>query len=243
MSRARTEGQYGAIFGRELRAFFLSPISYLVWFLFLVAVGWLFAGSIRDHGPCTLAPTFEWTALLLAVVVPLLTMRLVADEHRLGTLEALLTDPVRERTIVLAKYFASLLFLVVMIAPTLAFPLVLKSIGEPDPGPILGGYLGLLLFGALFVAIGLLASIVTMNPIGAAALAFAVLLILWLLGLAANAAAPGAWRDVLEYLSAFRRFESFREGVVDSRSVAWCLSLVALTLTNATFALSLRRRR
>lgn len=236
-------GQFRALFRRELRSFFLSPISYLVWVVFLVTAGWLFVVGLRDRGPASLNVLFERVAFLLLFVTPLLTMRLLADEHRLGTLESLLTDPVRELTIVLAKYFAVLVFFVVMITPTLAFPAILHALGEPDLGPIAGGYLGLFLLGALFLAIGLFCSVITMNTIGAAALAFALLLLLWFLGLAADGMAPGIVRDVLEYLSAFVRYASFRRGMVDTRSLVWIVTLVVWMLTSATYALSLRRRR
>jgi gliding motility-associated transport system permease protein len=235
--------QLRALFRRELRSFFLSPISYLVWVVFLLTAGWLFVVGLRDHGPASLNALFERVAFLLLFVTPLLTMRLLADEHRLGTLEVLLTDPVRERTIVLAKYFAVLVFFVLMIAPTLAFPLILHALGEPDLGPIAGGYLGLLLLGALFLAIGLFCSAVTMNTIGAAALSFALLLLLWLLSLAADGMAPGLLRNVLEYSSAFLRYASFRRGVVDTRSLIWIVTLVVWMLTSGTYALALRRRR
>jgi len=236
-------GQLRALFRRELRSFFLSPISYLVWVAFLVTAGWLFVIGLRDRGRASLDGTFKMMATLLLFVTPLLTMRLLADEHRLGTLEVLLTDPVRERTIVLAKYFAVLVFFVLMITPTLAFPLILHALGEPDLGPIAGGYLGLLLLGALFLAIGLFCSAVTMNTIGAAALAFCLLLILWLLGLAADGMAPGIGRNVLEYLSAFTRYAPLRRGVVDTRTVVWSITLVVWMLTVGTYALALRRRR
>jgi ABC-2 type transport system permease protein len=238
-----TSGQFGAVFRRELRAYFLSPISYLVWVVFLVAAGWLFVIPLRNNAPATLTHAFQSMSTLLIFVVPLLTMRLLAEENRLGTLETLLTDPVRERTIVLGKYFASLVFFLLLLLPTLSFPLILAALGEPDPGPVAGGYVGLLLLGALFLAIGLFCSIVTMNTIGAAALCFAVLLILLGLGAAAESLAPGIWRDALDYASAFRRFEPLRSGVVDSRTLVWCSSLIAWTLAVGTYSLALRRRR
>jgi len=236
-------GQFGALFRRELRAYFLSPISYLVWVVFLVAAGWLFLIPLRNNAPATLSGAFQSMSTLLIFVVPLLTMRLLAEEHRLGTLETLLTDPVRERTIVLGKYCASLVFFVLLLLPTVSFPLILAALGEPDPGPVAGGYLGLLLLGALFLAIGLLCSALTMNTIGAAALSFTLLLMLWGLGAAAESLAPGIWRDVLDYASAFRRFEPLRRGVVDTRTLVWCGSLIAWTLAVGTSALALRRRR
>jgi ABC-2 type transport system permease protein len=236
-------GQLRALFRRELRSFFLSPISYLVWVVFLVMAGGLFVLGLHDRGRASLDGTFRSMGVLLLFVTPLLTMRLLADEHRLGTLENLLTDPLRERTIVLAKYFAVLVFFAVMLTPTLAFPAILHWLGEPDLGPIAGGYLGLFLLGSLFLAIGLFCSAITMNTIGAAALAFALLLLLWVVGYAGDGMAPGKVRDVLEYLSAFARYEPLRRGVVDSRTLIWSITLVIWTLTVGTYALALRRRR
>lgn len=236
-------GQLRALFRRELRSFFLSPISYLVWVTFLILAGYLFVVGVHDRARASLEGTFDRLAFLLLFVTPLLTMRSLADEHRLGTLENLLTDPVRERTIVLAKYFAVFVFLLIMLAPTLVFPLILKLLGEPDLGPIAGGYLGLVMLGALFLAIGLFCSAITMNTIGAAALSFVLLLVLWLLSLAADSMAPGTARDVLEYLSAFTRYSPLRRGIVDSRTVVWMVSLVFWMLTVGTYALALRRRR
>lgn len=236
-------GQFGAVLRRELHAYFLSPISYVVWFAFLVAAGWLFVIPLRNNAPATLTPAFQSMSWLLIFVVPLLTMRLLAEEQRLGTLESLLTDPVRERTIVLGKYCASFLFLSVLLLPTLSFPLILAGLGEPDPGPIASGFVGLLLLGALDLAVGLVCSVVTMNTIGAAALSFVLLLVLWGLGALATSLAPGFWRDALDYVCAYRRFESMQQGKLDTRTLVWGCTLIAWTLAVATFALSLRRRR
>jgi ABC-2 type transport system permease protein len=236
-------GQFRALFRRELRSLFLSPISYLVWVTFLIVTGWIFVVTLKNGGAASLDGQFRYTAFLLVFVTPLLTMRLLADEHRLGTLESLLTDPIRERTIVLAKYAAVLIFFTLLLTPTLAYPVILHSLGEPDLGPIAGGFLGIFLLGALFLAIGLFCSAVTMNTIGAAALGFTILLLLWLLSLAADGMAPSFLRDLLEYLSAFTRFEPLRRGVVDSRSLIWAFTLITWMLTISTFALALRRRR
>ncbi len=231
------------LFVRELAGFFYSPMSYLAWAVFLVASGYLFVTSLRDGGSASLGGTFVSMALLLVFVTPLLTMRLVAEELRLGTLEVLMTDPVSEVVIVVSKYAAALVFLVCIIAPTLAYPLALAQLGQPDPGPILAGYIGLFALGALFAAVGLCTSAVASNQIAAAALSFTVLLLFWALGRAADGMEPGTIRDVLAYLSAFARYSSFRRGVVDTRSIIYCFSLAAFALFVATHAIGLRRLR
>ena len=240
---ASTSAQLIALFLRELAGFFYSPMSYLAWTVFLVASGYLFVTSLRDGGAASLSGTFLRMTTLLLFVTPLLTMRLVAEELRLGTLEVLMTDPVSEVVIILSKYAAALVFLVCVIAPTVAYPFALAQLGQPDPGPVLAGYVGLFLLGSLFCAIGLCASAVTSNQIAAAALAFTVLLLFWALGRAADGMAPGSLREALAYLSAFARYTAFRRGVVDTRSVIYCASLAAFFLFVASTALGLRRLR
>jgi ABC-2 type transport system permease protein len=233
--------QLWAVFARELAAFFLSPMSYLVWAVFLVAAGYLFATGVRDGGPATMSQTFTSMGMLLLFVAPLLTMRLVAEEAKLGTLESLLTDPVGDATVVAGKYLAAVGFFAAMLAPTWAFPAILAALGQPDPGPVLAGYLGLLLMGALFLAVGVLTSAATANQIAAAATSFTVILLSWGMGRAADSLGPGPGRDFLDYVSAFRRYDAFRHGLVDTRSVVFFVSVAAFALLAATRALGLRR--
>ena len=230
-----------ALFRRELLAYFLSPMIYLVWAVFLIASGYLFATTIRDGAPLSLDETFANMSFLLIFVVPLLTMRLVAEELRLGTLELLFTDPLSDATIVLAKFCGAVCFFAVMMAPTLAYPAILAATGQPDLGPIAGGYVGLFLMGSLFVAAGLCASALTSHQIAAAAASFTLLLLLWVLGRAGASLAPGISRDVLDYLSTFSRFAAFRRGLVDTRSLVYFVSLTVLLLFGAVRALGLRR--
>jgi ABC-2 type transport system permease protein len=235
--------QLRAIFRRELAAYFLSPMSWLVAAAFLVANGFLFASGVRDGGSASLGSTFDSVSFLLLVVAPLLTMRLVAEELRSGTLEILLTDPLGEATIILGKFAAAWVFLLLLILPTVAYPVILWEIGWPDPGPILASYIGLVLMGAVFVAVGLACSAALENPVAAAAVAFALLFLSWVLGRATRGVNPGPLRDALEYVAAFRQFDDFRNGVVDTRSMVWYASVVGLALFAATQALGLRRLR
>ena len=236
-------GQLWAVFKRELAAYFLSPMSYLVWAVFLVAAGYLFATGVRDGGPASMAQAFTSMGLLLLFVAPLLTMRLIAEELKLGTLEILLTDPVGDATVIVGKYLASGVFFGAMLSPTLAFPAILAALGQPDPGPVMTGYLGLLLMGGLFLAIGVLTSAATANQIAAAATSSMVILISWGLGRAAESVGPGHLRDALDYVSAFSRYEAFRHGLVDTRSVIFFATCAAFALFAATRALGLRRLR
>ena len=233
--------QWRALFRRELAGAFLAPMSYLVWAVFLIASGYLFATSVRDGAPASLDGTFMSMGLLLLFVCPLLTMRLIAEERKQGTLELLLTDPTLEGLIVTSKYAAALAVFTAMLTPTLAYPLVLTAIGQPDLGPVVCGYLGLWLLGGLFLAVGLLASSLTQNQIAAASLSFTVLLLLWALARAADSVAPGTLHDVLAYISAFTRFADFLRGLVDTRALVYFVSGTALCLYGARLNLGLVR--
>jgi len=235
--------QLWAVFKRELAAYFLSPMSYLVWAVFLVAAGYLFATGLRDGGPASMAAAFTSMGLLLLFVAPLLTMRLIAEELKLGTLEILLTDPVGDATVIVGKYLASVSFFAAMLGPTLSFPAILAALGEPDPGPVMAGYLGLLLMGALFLAVGVLTSAIATNQIAAAATSFTVILISWGMGRASDSVGPGRLHDVLDYVSAYSRYDAFRHGLVDTRSLAFFATVAAFALLVATRALGLRRLR
>lgn len=241
--RASSFAQFLALFRRELAGAFLAPMSYLVWAVFLIASGYLFATSVRDGAPANLDGTFMSMGLLLLFVCPLLTMRLIAEERKQGTLELLLTDPTLEALVVTSKYAAALAVFTAMLMPTLAYPLVLAATGQPDLGPVVSGYVGLWLLGGLFLAVGLLASSLTQNQIAAASLSFTVLLLLWALARAADNVAPGMMHDVLAYVSAFTRFSDFLRGLVDSRALVYFVSGTALCLYGTRLNLGLVRLR
>jgi ABC-2 type transport system permease protein len=239
----RAGAQLWALFARELGAYFMSPMSYLVWAVFLFASGYLFATGVRDGGAASMAPCFTSIAMLLLFVAPMLTMRLIAEELKTGTLEILLTDPVGDATVIVGKYAAAVVFFAAMLTPTLAYPVVLAGIGQPDPGPVVAGYLGLCLMGALFLAIGTMTSAVASNQIAGAALSFTILLLFWALGRAADSVGPGSLRDILDYVSAFSRYAAFRRGLVDTRSLFYFTSVGIFALLVAIRALGLRRLR
>lgn len=163
-----------------MHALFSSPIAYAILTVFLVLMGYNFTTFLFINKTATLLHVFAQMALLLLLMLPFVTMRLFAEERKTGTLELLMTAPVREVEIVLAKFLASMSVVVVMIALSAAYPIVLGLYAAPDWGPIYGGYLGLLLLGAALVAIGLLVSAVTANQLVAAVVSLGVFLLLWM---------------------------------------------------------------
>lgn len=232
-----------AIAGREIRAYFVSPLAYVVTALFLLISGFLFALIFDQTREATLRYLHSNVSVIWLFVVPALTMRLIAEESRTGTIELLLTNPVREYEVVLGKYIACLLLVLVMIAFTLYYPALLMFVGgNPDRGPLIAGYLGLVLQAGAFVAIGLMASALTENQIIAALLAFAIMLVMWLSDGLANALSSPV-REVFRYLSITQHFQEFPRGVIDTTHVIFFLSLIVASLVLATLALWSKRWR
>ena len=175
-------------------------------------------------------------------IAPFLTMRLLAEENRLGTVELLLTNPVRDVEVVLGKFLGVMGFILVMLAFTLYFPALLFIFGNPDPGPIISGYLGVILQAGAFAGIGLAASSTTENQIVSAFLAFAVNLILWL----SESISQFVGRPldaVMKYLSITSHFQDFSRGVIDSSHVLFFLSMIAACLLLTYLSLQTRRWR
>lgn len=169
----------GVLLGKELGATFTSPIAYAVATVFLVVLGYTFSLTLFFTKVANLTYIFHQMYVLLILLVPLLTMRAFADERRTGTAELLLTAPVADVSIVLAKFLASFALVLALLGASLTYALVLGRYGDPDWGPIYGGYLALVLLGALLAAVGTLTSSLTENQVVAAAASLGVFLMLW----------------------------------------------------------------
>jgi ABC-2 type transport system permease protein len=167
-------------------------------------------------------------------------MRLVAEEQRTGTIELLLTSPLRESELVLGKWLAAMAFYALMLLPTLMYPLFLLKFGHPDMGAIWGGYVGVILLGGAFLAIGLLASAFTQNQIVAFAIGFGVLLLLWLLQLAGQAFA-GAGGSLVQYLALAPHFDSFTSGNIQVKDLVYYVSVIVVALFLTVRVIETRR--
>src|SRR5262249_11387779 len=201
-----------AIARRELYSYFVSPIAYVVGALFLVVSGFLFSIILGLSNEASMRSLFGNYAVIFLFIVPALTMRLLAEEQRTGTMELLLTAPVRDSQLVLGKFLGAFLLLLGILAVTAIYPLVLVLAGNPDRGPILAGYLGVILQGAAFLAIGLFASSLTQNQVIAALLAFVILLLLWLADALGNFT-TGRIGDLFRFLSITRHLDEFPRGM------------------------------
>ena len=223
-----------AITRREMLAFFGTPIPYFVASLFLVVFGFVFAQAFDRSSLLTLEPVFGWGAILSVFFVPLLTMRLFAEEKATGSIETLLTAPVTDVAVVLGKFIAAFAFFVFMVTPTLLFYHLLGYVGRPDPGPMLSQYLGLLLVGGLHVAVGFLASTLTRTQVLAAVIAIVGLIALWFADVAAGALVDGDRTSTLyvaaRYASPGRHIGSFFRGQIDPVDVVYFVSFTAFFL-------------
>jgi ABC-2 type transport system permease protein len=231
-----------AVSQRELRSYFLSPLAYVVIALFLALSGYLFALILANGRQASLQGLVQNVSVLYLFIVPAISMRLLAEEQRSGTIELLLTNPVQEWEIVTGKFLASVLLVVVMLALTLLYPLFLYIFGSPDTGPIITGYLGILLQAAAFLSVGLWASSLTSNQIVAAIIAFALLLILWLsdnLGQFLG----GTVGAIVSYTSVINHFQSFPQGVIQSNDVIYYVTLILGGIVLSTLSLQSRRYR
>ena len=167
---------------KEFKSYLASPMAYIVTGIFLAVTGFLFRGSQSTYFETSIKGFLETGSLLLLLLAAVLTMRLLAEERKMGTLELLLTAPVRDSEIILGKFLSSLGILIVMLALTLYYPILLMLFGDPDMGAIGTGYLGLFLLGCTSLAVGLFASSLTSNQLVAAVVAGGILVGLWCLG-------------------------------------------------------------
>ncbi|MFN8521898.1 MAG: ABC transporter permease [Chloroflexota bacterium] len=231
-----------AIAERELKSYFVSPVAYVITAAYLVITGVLFSIILIQTSEASLRYLFGNISVVWLFVTPMITMRLIAEEIRSGTIELLLTNPVREIELVLGKFLGALGFTLVMLSGTLLYPAALYLLGSPDHGPMIAGYVGVILQASAFIAIGLFASSLTQNQIVAAVLTFAFLLVMWLSDSVANSLS-GRVADVVRYLSITSHFQDFSRGIVDTTHIVYFASLVVGALSLSFLSLQSRRWR
>jgi ABC-2 type transport system permease protein len=227
---------------RELSSYFFSPIAYVAMFLFLFTAGLFFWSDFKPGQPAALRNLFEWMVWLLVIVVPILCMGLLAQEWSSGTIETLMTAPVDEGDVIVGKFLGSLGFFLVLLAPTLIYVLMLRIYAQPDFGPIFSGYLGILLVGALFIAIALFCSSLTRSHVIAAVMAMAILCAVTILPwvVTSFASIPEFWRKVMSQ-SVFHRYMDFSKGVVDFGNLVFFVATTAVFLFLTVKVLESRR--
>lgn len=212
-----------ALTKRELVAYFLSPMAYVVLTAFLLLSGYVFYSAVTRTHQAAIAPLIEFLFLLLLLISPLLTMRLFADEFQSGTIETLMTAPVTTAEVVLSKYLAALFFLLVLLVPTMLHAAVLFTLGEPDGGLVVASYLGVFLLGSFFLAAGMVASACVRAQISAAVVTLVALLGLLVLPMLVPQSSTDSFSEALRYLCYTPHFEEFTKGIVDTRDVVYFL--------------------
>lgn len=229
--------------GREVAAYFRTPLAYVVLFCYLLLTGFNFHFGLSalnlTPSRTTVVEAFFNTVIFwfpFVLVFPLITMRLFAEEYKMGTMESLMTAPVRDGQIVLAKYFAALFFYIVLWLPSLLYFLIFSHLTRLEAagavGSLVGAYAMLFLLGMFYTAVGCLASALTRNQITAAIVAFAAISLMFFLGLASYLflSISPMLRDLIAYFSAIEHMMEFSQGLFDTRPVVWYLSMTAFTL-------------
>ena len=228
---------------KEIKSYFSTPTAYIVSAMFLVLTGIFFVDdATQPFAEASVRGIVDWSSFFIAFLAPLLTMRLLAEEQKMGTLELLLTAPVRDWEVVLGKYIASFVILAATISLTAYYVLLLYWFGEPDTGPVVSAYLGLALHGAAALAIGIMASSLSGNQIVAAVVGIAVLMMFSFVDRIADLVS-GVAADVINGLAMSTHFVDFTRGVIDTSHVVYYLSLAAVFLFLAIRSLETRRWR
>jgi ABC-2 type transport system permease protein len=238
-----------AISRREFRSYFNSPVAYIALTVFLILIGLTFFFKISflipkddffDAKEADLRPLFEWSIFIFTIILPAISMKLIAEEKKLGTLEVLLTMPVSDLEIVLGKLFGSMGFLLVAIAFTFIYPVVISFLGKPDLGPIIGGYFGVFLIGTSYLSIGLMTSSWTSSQIIAFILALLICLFFAFVDRMTAVFGPSV-QEIISYISFNYHYRSISRGVIDSRDILFFLSVITATVMITTYSLESRK--
>jgi ABC-2 type transport system permease protein len=217
------------ILKREFKVYFISPIAYIVISIFLVLAGWFFFSTFFLYNQAELRNFFSLLPIIFSFIVPALTMRLFSEEFNVGSYEILVTLPVTFRDIITGKFLAAVAFLAIMMIPTLSYAISVAFLGDLDWGPVVGGYIGAVLLGGAFSAVGLLASSLTRNQIIAfiigMIICFALTMIDKLLFFL-----PESMLGFFQYIGADHHFQNVARGIIDSRDIIYFLSLIFIAL-------------
>lgn len=238
------------LIGKELQQYFISPIAYVVAMVYLAVSDFIFYSQVRFYSGLStqmmqfqgnlpqlnihqaiFRPTLMNTSIILLLIMPLLTMRLFADEKKGRTAELLMTSPMTITEIVFGKFIAAMIVYFLLLALSLHLPLILSIVTAISWVPLLASYLGLFLMGGVFISMGLFASSLTENQIIAAVISFGILIGLWLMSAAThNAGGGGTLAQVVSYLSIMGHLDNFVKGLISTRDITYFISMTTLGL-------------
>lgn len=230
------------IFRREMRSYFNSPVAYIVITLFLLVSGYFFSSTLFLNNSADLRSLFGIAGFILMLFTPAVTMRLLAEERRSGTIEILVTLPVKDEEIVVGKFLAGFALTAISIVLTFVAYLTVTSLGNADFGAAFGGYLGLILMSGVYVAIGLFTSSLSPNQIIAFIVGFVIIFAFFMLDKILPFM-PDALTSFLEYLSIDYHYNNISRGVIDSRDLIYYFSMIFFFLYLAIKMTQLRKWR
>jgi ABC-2 type transport system permease protein len=211
------------ILGKELKSYFIAPIAYIVIAIFLLITGWFFFSTFFLYNQASLRNFFGLLPLIFSFIIPAVTMRLFSEELYVGSYEILMTLPLTFTEIIVGKFLAAVAFVMIMLLPTLSYTVTIALLGKLDLGPIIGGYIGALFLGALFSAIGLLASALTRNQIIAFIIGMSICFTLTLIDKMLFFL-PESLLGILQNLGADFHFQNIAKGIIDSRDILYFVS-------------------
>ena len=222
--------QFYAICKKEIFSYFNSPLAYIFTVIFLIVGNWLFFQSFFLYNQASMRSYFDLIPWIFLFITPALTMRLWAEEKKSGTMEILLTFPVKDVTVALAKFFSSLAFLTIVLLLSISLPLTIAFLGNLDIGVIIGGYLGALFLGAIYLSIGLFLSSLTKNQIVAFLLAAVSCFVLFIISTPFVLQAVSWLAPILKVIGSASHFQNLSRGLLDTRDILYFLSVTALFL-------------
>jgi ABC-2 type transport system permease protein len=228
------------IFRREFRSYFDSPIAYIVLMFFLLVSGYFFTANLFLMNQASMRTLFGIIPLLFVFFIPAISMRLIAEEKKSGTIELLFTYPIKDSEIVVGKYLAALGLILVALLLTAFYAFSVGMLGDMDGGQVVAGYIGLVLIGATYLAIGIFASAITENQIIAFIVALAISFFFFILDKILFFV-PASIASVMEYLATEYHFQNISRGVIDSRNLIYYFSMIFVGLMFASHALSRRK--
>lgn len=229
-----------AVFRKEFKSYFTSPIAYVLIGLFILLSSMVFYINLASPTAEYNYLNLNYMSLFLILIIPILTMKILADERKSGTEVLLRTSPTSITKVVVGKYLAAFAVFMVMTAITLVYPILLKVFGNPSVSEIIGGYVAYILLGASFIAFGVFASSLTESQIVAAIVGIVGLLIMWLLqGIAPSLG--GIWADILKWFSLYSRTEDLFAGILSLKSIVYYVSFSAVFVFLAIRVIEKRR--
>ena len=228
------------IFKKEARSYLNSPAAYIVITFFLIFTGYFFGTNLFLMNQANLRTAFGIIPLVFVFFVPAITMRLIAEEKKVGTIELLVTYPLKDSEIIVGKFLAALALLAAALIFTWVYAISVSFLGNLDGGQVVGGYFGLLLMGAAYLAIGIFASALTENQIVAFIVALVIIFVFFLLDKILFFI-PTPLVSIFEYLSIDYHFENISRGVIDTRDLLYYFSLIFFALLLASHSLGRRK--